>query len=538
MTTARSSPNSATAPGESAELLDRRFAAEYEEHAAAILRMRKALAIGIGLWWCFVATDWWAATHVAPSDLRWFLAIRAFVTIPVGLAILRLRRKPLISPGALRVLEIVLFTLVAVAVGLLCVPFLGIESPYVAGALLVGICRSIALADPWRRGLLPTLLCTASTPATVAGAGLFVPSIADQLTDPASLGIFAVHCGVVLGGAAMLVLGGHVLWTLRRQVFEARSIGRYKLKKRIGAGGMGEVWSAFHRGLQRDVALKILRPESARDPRMVERFEREVRATTELTHPNTIRVYDYGVTEDGLWYYAMELLEGRHLGAVVAHEGPLDPGRAARLVAQAARALAEAHRRGLVHRDVKPANLFLTELGGEPDFLKVLDFGVVKFTAQEAGADLTRTGFFAGTPAYLSPEVAGGGEADARSDVYALGAVLYFLLTGAPPFSSDNPTELLAAHMSKRPIPPSQRRGEALPPAIEEIVMRCLAKDPAARYESAVELARALAESGLDSTHAPTAPPRSLPTIPAPAPGLSAAAAEQTTVITPRGRVS
>src|SRR5262249_47318354 len=221
--------------------------------------------------------------------------------------------------------------------------------------------------------------------------------------------------------AVFLVSGGHRVYLLNRQIFEARNIGRYRLVRKLGAGGMGEVWSAYHAALKRNVAIKILRPDADAGEDRVARFVREVRALSELSHPNTVRVFDYGVTEDGLWYYVMEKLDGIDLERSVEEGGPFPPERAVHVVWQASRALAEAHGRGIVHRDIKPANLFLTDLGGEKDFVKVLDFGIAKLIGDAGAGDatLTRTGWVAGTPAFMSPEVASGRPADARADVYA-----------------------------------------------------------------------------------------------------------------------
>jgi serine/threonine-protein kinase len=221
------------------------------------------------------------------------------------------------------------------------------------------------------------------------------------------------------------------------------------------------------------------------------RFEREVRSTAELVHPNTVRVFDYGVTEDGLWYYVMELLQGETIGDHVQRLGPLPPARAVHMVGQAARALAEAHERGIVHRDVKPENLFLTSLGGEHDFVKVIDFGIAKVASGDL--KMTDTGSLLGTPAYMSPEMAMGLSADARSDVYALGAVLYYLLSGKPPFEAENAGALIFAHVNQRVVPPSETLGRLLPPDVEGVVMRALEKDPQARYATAAEMALALA---------------------------------------------
>jgi serine/threonine-protein kinase len=332
--------------------------------------------------------------------------------------------------------------------------------------------------------------------AVLLGSAIFSRRIALELRDPAVLTILLVNTGYIIGTYVFLVVGGHVVWSLRRQVFEARSLGRYRLKRRLASGGMGDVWVAYHAGLKRDVAIKILKPEEQeRSASALPRFEREVRATAELVHPNTVRVFDYGITEDGLRYYVMELLEGETLARHVANFGPLAPARAVHIIGQAARALGEAHEHGIVHRDIKPENLFLTSMGGEHDFVKVIDFGIAK--DQNADATVTGTGWVLGTPSYLSPEVAMGKPADARSDVYALGAVLYFLLCGQPPFEDDNVGALVFAHIHERPLAPSRKLGRQLPTDVEAAVMRALEKAPESRFATAMDFAMALSSCTL-----------------------------------------
>ncbi|MBL4683888.1 MAG: serine/threonine protein kinase, partial [Nannocystaceae bacterium] len=260
---------------------------------------------------------------------------------------------------------------------------------------------------------------------------------------------------------------------------------------RIGHGGMGEIWTAWHEPLQRNVALKILTPDSGTDPRAVERFEREIMATAALSHPNTVRIFDHGVTDDGLWYYAMELLSGEDMHQLITRCGALDPRRAVHLVRQAAAAIGEAHRHQIIHRDLKPENLFIADLGGEKDFVKVLDFGIARVT-DRSETRLTSTGWVTGTPAYLSPEGASGHEVDAPADVYGLGAVLYFAITGGPPFSATNSMQLLQLHVSGEVELPSERLGAQLPADLQRVVMRCLAKAPEDRYADADALVVAL----------------------------------------------
>jgi eukaryotic-like serine/threonine-protein kinase len=374
---------------------------------------------------------------------------------------------------------------------LLVIPALalnGISSIYGLSPVFVLVGRAAMRADPWRAALPTGLLTIASAPAVFAVASVFSPKIAAQWTDPSALTYLFSY---VLATASVVVVTlwtGQTTHTLQTQLFEARQIGRYKLRRLLGAGGMGEVWAAYFPALKREVAVKILR---LADEDAVARFEREVRATAELTHPNTVRVFDFGRTDDGLWYYAMEKLEGESLAALIRREGPLAPARARHFLLQAARALAEAHARGIIHRDIKPENLFVANQGGERDFLKVLDFGIAK--TSDPGTLLKTTGAIQGTPGYIAPEILRGHRADPRADIYALGATGYAMLTGAPPFSGKTLAATLEATLRGQPLSPSERLGQPLPADLEAVVLRCLEPDPEARFSSAEELAAALA---------------------------------------------
>jgi serine/threonine-protein kinase len=298
----------------------------------------------------------------------------------------------------------------------------------------------------------------------------------------------------VTTAVAIAVYGSYRIEVLRREAAEARKLGRYLLKRRLGAGGMGEVYLAEHLLLRRPCALKLIRPEQAGDPKHLARFEREVRATAALTHPNTVQIFDYGHTEDGTFYYVMEYLPGLTLDQLVREHGPLPPARAVHVLRQLCGALGEAHARGLVHRDVKPGNVMLGERGGTHDVAKLLDFGLVLPPAGDADGDkLTQDGTVAGTPAYLSPEQAGGQEAvDARSDIYSVGALAYFLLTGLPPFAGRTGMKLIAAHLYEMPEPLSRRRPD-VPADLEAVILRCLAKEPDGRFADVASLDAALA---------------------------------------------
>jgi eukaryotic-like serine/threonine-protein kinase len=276
--------------------------------------------------------------------------------------------------------------------------------------------------------------------------------------------------------------------------------GQYTLHEKIGEGGMGVVFRATHALLHRPAAVKLL-AAGHDSPESLERFEREAELTSRLSHPNTVAVYDFGRTESGTPFYAMEYLDGLDLETLVERHGPQDPRRVAHLLAQLAGALAEAHGIGLVHRDVKPANVMLCERGGAHDVVKVLDFGLTK----ELGAtdlDASDGGRVVGTPLYLPPEAVVAPErVDARSDLYAVGAVGYFLLTGAPPFAGATIAEVCAHHLHTEPLAPS-RRGFRVPRALEALILRCLAKSPDDRPESAAALRAELLELGATWTDA------------------------------------
>jgi hypothetical protein len=296
---------------------------------------------------------------------------------------------------------------------------------------------------------------------------------------------------VLLAGCsiALATFGSDIIYGLRRTVraAKAKQLGQYTLVREIGSGGMGRVYLAHHFLMRRPTAVKILRGAELADDDLA-RFEREVQAMSRLTHPNTVAVYDYGRSLGGELYYAMEYLDGVDLEKLVRATGPQPSGRVIAILAQVCGALQEAHDRGIVHRDIKPGNIIVCERGGVPDVAKVVDFGLAKDLADDAAAS---TRFILGTAAYLAPERVTGAVGVA-ADLYALGAVAYFLLVGRPPFSGKNHLEVVRKHVTEAPVPPSRAGAAHVPPALDAIVMRCLAKAADARYASARALADAL----------------------------------------------
>ncbi|MEM1416676.1 MAG: serine/threonine-protein kinase [Myxococcota bacterium] len=374
----------------------------------------------------------------------------------------------------------------------------------VGGALAIFIPVFITFVVLLRAGLIPSPPWLSALVALVAGSvatffavrgweGIIVEvpaayegqGMRDHSDDfPVALGVFTS-----VGTAFVAAVISHVVYGLEAKVRAAQELGQYTLEEKLGEGGMGVVYKARHRMLRRPAALKLL-PSTKAGERAVARFEREVQETTRLTHPNTVAIFDFGRTRQGVFFYVMEYLEGLSLQSLVDELGPLPEARAVHLLGQAADALAEAHALGLVHRDVKPDNLMLCRRGGVPDVVKVLDFGLVKDV--EAGdPGLSQVDTVQGTPLYMAPEALASPErVDARADLYALGAVAHFLLTGAPVFSGST-IEVFGHHLHSAPTPLRQLAPD-VSAELEALVLRCLAKDPGERPADAGELAAAL----------------------------------------------
>jgi serine/threonine-protein kinase len=345
------------------------------------------------------------------------------------------------------------------------------------------------LLVPSTRG--KTLLATLAT-AFMDPVGLLVGVALGYRPAPSGAFAIALFLPTVIA-AVVAIIGSRIVYRLSAQAGKAEELGSYRLVEPIGRGGMGEVWRAEHRMLARDAAIKLVRGRDGEAPReLVARFEREAKATAGLRSPHTVQLYDFGRSDDGAFYYVMELLDGYTLDRLVERYGPLPPPRVVSVLRQACRSLAEAHGAGLVHRDIKPGNIFLCRYGGESDFVKVVDFGLVKDVTSAAG-NVTQTGLIAGTPAYMPPEMALGKDVDGRADLYALGCVGYFLLTGLPVFDRKTALETLHDHTSTAPVPPSRRVSTPVPADLEAVLLDCLAKEPDARPESARVLEKRLA---------------------------------------------
>ena len=420
-----------------------------------------------------------------------------------------------------RVLDIGLVYLVVAGFGVALAETFAVYDPFSVVRGVSWLCLLIVLFPlvvPATRGKVATAVVLTATMGPISlgiavTSGLEPPSVSTIL--------YMMLPNYLAAGLAMIL--HTVLHRLRTDVTKAERMGAYKLVEPLGSGGMGEVWRATHQTLARPAAIKLIRPEalSGRSGADVEslksRFKREARMTSQLTSPHTIQIYDFGVTEEGILYYVMELLDGTDLETLVSEHGPLDPRRAVSLLVQICDSLAEAHENGLVHRDIKPANLYVCRLGREVDQIKVLDFGLVAIQGAEVSLDQSNT--IQGTPAYLAPEVIRGDQPDERVDVYALGCVAYWLLSGKLVFERATAFKVLYAHVEEEPEPLGKRVAD-LPEGLEELLLACLDKDPDRRPRDAGELGtrlRALNVPAWEGSeawwreHSPQRAPRSLP---------------------------
>ena len=465
---------------------------------------RRAMGLGLYVWPSFVLLDQYLGRLAYPgAPLRFFLVLRVIGQLAI-FGMYRFSYRKDVSRTALRAANVLVCGLAAVLISIMGTSFGGLESPYVHGCALVFMVLALAVAAPWRVTAWYVSAVALAYPVVFCTMATWRPELAAELRDPHKVAVFFAHFAVVLGAGIIATTGGHLSWNARLQLRNARRLGRYRLERRIGEGGMSEVWHAIDPKLERSVALKILRTDADTAPSHLVRFEREARALSQLKSQHTVRVYDFGAGEDGFAFIAMEYLEGADLSRMVAAEGPLDPPRAVALIIQACRSLAEAHEVGIIHRDVKPANLIVVRDSLGDESLRVVDFGIARMMTE---SDVTRTQSVRGTPAYLAPECWAAAAADERSDVYSLGATLYFLLVGHAPFAHTAASELVRAHLMDAPTSPSAAAKQEIPPALDAIVMRCLAKDPNARYADAAALEDALETCAHTLWIAPTLDP-------------------------------
>ena len=434
-------------------------------------------------------------------QLRWLrLAVFAWVLACHGL----LRSGRSLSLRQLRTVEASLFgavglELVAVQVVHMLVAA-GQRDSLLTTAVAMQSCTAWIILMMVYALFVPSTWKLSAVLAAISAAAPVTVTLLLVLTDPEvaqairAYEVLSAMVAVFLAAFAA-TYGTHTVNSLHKQAFEARQFGQYRLKEKLGAGGMGEVYRAEHRLLKRPSAIKLIRPRDDLDPTTIARFEREVQAMAGLSHWNTVDVYDYGRTGDGTFYYVMELLPGLSLDKLVKRHGPMPAARAVHFLRQVCGALSEAHAIGLIHRDVKPANIFAARRGGLFDVAKLLDFGLVKEHGMQTDSpQLTQPGTFSGSPQFMAPEQSARfSGVDARCDIYSLGAVAYFLLVGRPPFVRESLIEIVIAHSRDAPVPPADLE-PSVPRDLQEVVLRCLAKKPDDRFRDAAALERALAE--------------------------------------------
>ena len=452
-----------------------------------------------------------AARAGMPHDPDFWLHFTVAVTsIALGLSVFVLSRFAKIRPELM--LDLGLIFLVVGAFGISMSAFWGIWPEWSQSemdsfrfipweSIWIIVFPVLAPNTPGKT-LLASLAAASTAPLTLLLSTWFGATSPDV---PLNM-VFGYFLTTTYLSAGIAFVISRVVYRFGRRLKKAREIGSYHLVRPLGRGGMGEVWLARHRMLARPAAVKLIRAEAlgtdeAGRRTVLRRFEREAQATAALESYHTIDLYDFGVTEEGAFYYVMELLKGLNLDALVERFGPVPPARTVYLLRQVCHSLGEAHESGMIHRDIKPANIYVCRLGPDRDFVKVLDFGLVKTReGGEAGAtDLTAEGIAAGTPAFMAPEMALGKTAiDGRVDLYALGCVGYWLLTGQSVFERDTPLAMVVAHVQEKPVPPSQRAELQIPQSLERIIMDCLEKDPADRPQSAAELDALLAACMLE----------------------------------------
>ncbi len=468
----------------------------------AYLQRRVAMFTGVACVFFGTMLVFDYATPAEGESLLSSTRVATMIVIATNLTVWAYARRGVRSLSACRALELLCIstTLGALATLPLFPPIPGAGGvtamfmPLFMGVVL--LLRAAIIPSPWWLSVLLALAWgTVMTCASAWGwEGVEVelpnqPSYDPRLV-PISINGFATLAFAFVAGVITFVVHG-----LQRRVRAAMELGQYTLEAKIGEGGMGAVYRARHRLLRRPTAIKLLPLEKA-GVRAVARFEREVQQTSRLTHPNTVAIFDFGRTEDGVFYYAMEHLEGVTLQKLVERCGALPPERVVHLLTQVAGALSEAHGKGLVHRDIKPDNIMLCERGGIADVVKVLDFGLVKDIQAPEDVKVSTLDTIQGTPLYMAPESLTDPEGvDARTDIYSLGAVAYFLLSGTTVFTG-KVVEVFGHHLHTAPVPLTERSNVA--PALSAIVQRCLAKDPGGRFASASSFAAALAACPVD----------------------------------------
>lgn len=465
---------------------------------AILLSAGFAIFLVRSLWASFFGTQ--LPDAVIRSDGPWpvILYSHVAVTVVLGLIAYRLCTHCPIAENNLRVTEFLIFGL-PVAFFLLigyhkltfCAEMTDGHShiPNVTGPWeLLIFSYALFVPNTWKRAAIVMSLIGLGPIVEMGVTYLQSEAFAELARTSEFRGIFTEHFLVMALTVVIATVGVWTIGSLRHEAFVAKQLGQYRLKQMLGSGGMGEVYLAEHEMMKRPCAIKVIRPEKAGNPKVLARFEREVRATAKLSHWNSIDIFDYGRTGDGTFYYVMEFLPGHNLGELVEGHGRLPAARIVYLMKQVCEALAEAHDQGLIHRDIKPANIYCAYRGGQFDVAKLLDFGLAKPTDDVEDVGLTQDGAITGSPLYMSPEQAtGSAQVDVRSDIYSLGALMYYMATGEPPFNYRQPIKVMVAHASETPRSPREINPD-IPIELEEVILRCLEKQPEDRVQDASSL--------------------------------------------------
>jgi serine/threonine-protein kinase len=458
----------------------------------------RALRIGLWTWPSFTALDAYMCFVAYPgAPFGLFLAYRIAIELLL-LAVYRAAFREDVGVDRLFLWHRVTFCITAFTIALMAIHLGGIQSPYMHGNSIVALVWAAVVPAHWRRGLPTLAMIGLAFPIVMALGGALSPVARAEWFSTSALIVFTSHYVFVVSSCVLAVILSHLVWDAQQKT---RKIGSYHLEEPLGRGGMGEVWRARHDLLARRAAIKLIHPQALGGDRkarqaVVDRFQREAQATALLRSPHTIALYDFGLSDKGGFFYVMELLEGYDAQKLVERFGPQSSERVMHLVEQVCDSLSEAHANGLVHRDIKPSNIYVCRMGSHVDFVKVLDFGMVKVPKGERDQMTALTGPHAtGTPAYMAPEmIVGSGGVDGRADIYALGCVAYFLLTGRLVFEAETPMRMLVRHVQDEPVPPSKRTELPVTAAIDALVLRCLEKDPLRRPQSAEELQSLLRE--------------------------------------------
>jgi serine/threonine-protein kinase len=479
----------------------RRIASEVVAHLGAGTDRRvivRSMRAALSIWPLFLLLDAYMCFVAFPgAPFPLFVFYRIVVEL-VFLVVYRASRRDTVETERLFRWLRLSYVVPAFTISLMAIHLGGIRSPYMHGISIVALVWAALVPTHWRRALPALLGVGLAFPLVMAGGVAVSPTARAEWLDFDALTVFTSNYVFVLASSTLSVILCHMVWSAQQQ---ARSLGSYTLEELLGRGGMGEVWRARHELLARQAAIKLIRPEAlggdaeTRQTTIL-RFEREAQATASLRSPHTIQVYDFGVADTGTFYYVMELLEGYDLQDLVKRFGPLPAERAVHLLGQVCDSLSEAHAARLVHRDIKPSNIYVCRYGRRVDFVKVLDFGLVKRVHgfdDQTQAPLTGTHMVSGTPGFMAPEqVLGGADPDARTDLYAVGCVAFWLLTGRAVFEGSTIMEVLMHHAHDQPPPPSCCSELPIPAALDAVILRCLAKSPDDRPQSADELAQAL----------------------------------------------